>query len=123
MIDLHAVVGAAWAGRDAAIEGLPLGLGVVLDVLEHGVLKVVHVERRVDPVVVDPDGEAAAAPFCQFAKMLPGIGGRELGADALAGGLIREWRRRTALEHDRLQPLGAHHGAHPHARGRVRYGS
>ena len=118
VIDLHAVVGAAGAGRDAAVEGLPVGLGVVVDLLERGVLEVVHIERSVDPVIVDPDGEARPL-LLPVRQNVVGNGGRELGADALAGGLVREWRRLAALEHDRLQLLRAHHGTHPHARGGV----
>ena len=114
VIDLHAVVGAARAGRDATVMGRPVGLGVVVDPLERRRAKVVHVQRRVDPVIVNPDGETRLLllPACQD---VVGNGGRKLGADALAGRLVRQRRRRAALEHDRLQLLGAHHRAHPHA--------
>ena len=118
VIDLHAVVGATGAGRDATVMGRPVKLVVFVDPLERRRSEVVHVERRVDPVIVNPDGKTGPLllPACQN---VVGNGGRELGADALTGRLVRNRRRRAALEHDRLQLLLAHHRSHSQALGLV----
>ena len=65
---------------------------------------------------MNPDGEAGPLllPACQDVAR---NGGRERRADAPAGGFVRDRRRRAALEDDRLEPLGAHHGAHSHTLG------
>ncbi len=58
LVDLHAVVGAARAGRHTAVHRQPAILLVSIHAGEAGRAEVLNVQGGVDPVVVDPDRKA-----------------------------------------------------------------